>query len=94
MTAYWIAHVTVTDPDAYSGYQAAAAGVFDAFGGRFIARGGESVSVEGAPYARHVVIAFPDMAAAKACYDSPQYSAARALRAGAADVHITFVEGC
>lgn len=92
MTAYWIAHVTVTEPEAYARYQAAAQGVFAAHGAQFLARGaGETM--EGAAFARHVVIAFPSMAAAHACYASAQYAAARALRAGAAEVQITFVEG-
>lgn len=33
MTAYWIAHVTVTDPIAYRGYQERAAAVFRNHGG-------------------------------------------------------------
>ena len=32
MTAYWIAHVTVTDPEAYQGYQALAPAAFAAHG--------------------------------------------------------------
>ena len=40
MTAYWIAHVTVTDPEAYQGYQALAPAAFAAHGARFLARGG------------------------------------------------------
>ncbi|MFT3688685.1 DUF1330 domain-containing protein [Paenirhodobacter sp.] len=90
MTAYWIAHVTVTEPTAYARYQEAARGVFEEFGGAFVVRGpGETV--EGTPFARHVVIAFPTLEAAHACYDSAQYRAARALRAGAAQVQISFV---
>ena len=43
MTAYWIAHVTVTDPEAYAGYQALAPAAFAAHGARFLARGGTLV---------------------------------------------------
>lgn len=92
MTAYWIAHVTVTEPEAYARYQEAARGVFEAHGGQFMARGaGETI--EGTDFLRHVIVAFPSMQAARACYDSDQYRAARRLRAGAAEVQISFVEG-
>ncbi len=91
--AYWIAHVTVTDPARYTGYQALAPLVFAKFGGKFLARGGASDSPEGPDYARHVVIEFPDLTTARACYASPEYQAAKAERDGAAQVMITIVEG-
>lgn len=93
MKAYWIAHVTVTDPDAYKQYQTLAPAAFARFGGRFVARGGESQVMEGPELARHVVIEFPSLQAAKDCYASPEYTAARAARQGAATVHLTIVEG-
>ena len=88
MSASWIAQVTVTDPDAYAGYQALAREAFAPFGGEFLARGGVAETKEGPAYARHVVIRFPDMARAQACYDSPAYE-----RAGAAEVQLVIVEG-
>jgi uncharacterized protein (DUF1330 family) len=93
LTAYWIAHVTVTDPEAYRGYQALAPVAFARFGGQFLARGGESEVMEGPELSRHVVIVFPSLQAAKDCYASPEYSAARTAREGAATVHLTIVEG-
>lgn len=93
MPAYWIAHVTVTDPDRYKGYQALAPEAFTKFGAKFLARGGASDSPEGAGFDRHVVIEFPDLASAQACYASPEYQAAKAQRDGAAAVMITMVEG-
>jgi uncharacterized protein (DUF1330 family) len=93
MTAYWIAHVTVTDPARYGDYQALAPAAFAAHGARFLARGGPSQVLEGPSLNRHVVIEFPSLAAAKACYDSAEYSLARAKRAGAAEAQIVIVEG-
>lgn len=93
MTAYWIAHVTVTDPDAYAGYQALAPAAFARHGAQFLARGGASRTLEGPELARHVVIAFPDLAAAQVCYDSAEYQAARARRDGACIAHVVIVEG-
>jgi uncharacterized protein (DUF1330 family) len=93
MTAYWIAHVTVTDPEAYRGYQALAPAAFAAHGARFLARGGAHEVLEGPVLDRHVVIEFPSLAAARACYQSAEYQAARARREGAALAHVVIVEG-
>jgi uncharacterized protein (DUF1330 family) len=93
MAAYWIAHVTVTDPERYRAYQALAPAAFARFGGRFLARGGEADVLEGPEQARHVVIEFPDLAAARACYASDEYAAARAARVGAAEVALVIVDG-
>jgi uncharacterized protein (DUF1330 family) len=93
MTAYWIAHVTVTDPEAYRGYQALAPAAFAAHGARFLARGGAHEVLEGPVLDRHVVIEFPTLAAARACYQSAEYQAARARREGAAVAHVVIVEG-
>lgn len=93
MPAYWIAHVTVTDPARYAGYQALAPAAFAAHGARFLARGGDCDVKEGPAHLRHVVIEFPDLAAARACYDSAEYRAARAARAGACDAQVVLVEG-
>lgn len=93
MTAYWIAHVTVTDPAAYAGYQALAPAAFTAHGARFLARGGKSEVLEGPVLDRHVIIAFPSLEAARACYDSPEYRAARRRRDGACTVHVVITEG-
>ena len=93
MTGYWIAHVTVTDPEAYQGYQALAPAAFAAHGARFLARGGAHEVLEGPVLDRHVVIEFPTLAAARACYQSAEYQAARARREGAAVAHVVIVEG-
>ena len=39
---YWIAHVTVTNPDEYSEYVRLDTPVVERFGGKFIVRGGRS----------------------------------------------------
>lgn len=93
MSAYWIAHVTVTDPEAYKGYMERAPAAFAKYGGTFLARGGDSETLEGKAYQRQVVIHFPDMARARACYDSPEYTAARMERDGACVAHVSIVQG-
>lgn len=77
---YWVAHVTVDDPSAYEAYRAANAVAFAKFGARFLVRGAPQEVREGTVRPRTVVIEFPTLEAARACYDSPEYRAAKALR--------------
>jgi uncharacterized protein (DUF1330 family) len=91
---YWIAHVDVTDPEAYKGYVAANAAAFSAYGARFLVRAGAHEAPEGGLGGkRHVVIEFKDYATALACYRSPEYAAALALRKTASIADIVIVEG-
>jgi uncharacterized protein (DUF1330 family) len=89
---YWIAHVDVTDPEGYKPYQAANATAFGKFGGRFLVRGGRCEMTEGRGRARTVVMEFPSYQAALACYHSPEYQAAKALRKGKAEVDLVVIE--
>ncbi len=90
---YWIAFVTVTDPDRYAGYQNHAPAAFARYGARFLARGGDAETLEGAPFQRHVVIEFASKAQALACYNSPEYQSARSHRQAACHANIAIVEG-
>lgn len=91
--AYWIAHVTVTDPDPYALYAAGASEVFPKHGARILARGGRIEGLEGDTRPRNVVIEFDSMEAALACYNSPEYQAARQHRVGAGEANIMILEG-
>ncbi len=93
MPAYWIAHITVTDPDAYGRYSALAGPAIEGHGGTFLARGGAYAQFEGTERQRHVVIEFPDLATAEACYRSPAYQAALVHARGASERDLVIVEG-
>ena len=91
-TALWIAHVTVTNPEGYARYAAEATRAIAAHGGVFLARSGAHVQLEGQDRARNVVARFPSLAAAEACYRSPEYQAALAHAKGAAERDLVIVE--
>ena len=91
--AYWVAQVDVSDPVAYERYRTANAEAFRKFGARFIVRGGTQELREGVARARTVVIEFADLATARACYDSPEYQAAKALRDPVSQANVVIVEG-
>ena len=90
---YWIAHVTVTDADQYKVYATAAPEAFKKYGATILARGGAFQQMEGDGRPRNVVIEFPSLQAAIDCYNSPEYQAAKANRAGAGIAEIVLVEG-
>lgn len=91
--AYWIAHVDVRDPERYKDYVATAKPAFERYGANFLARGGTYEAMEGKGRARNVVIEFPSLQAAKDCYNSPEYQAAKAIRVTVADAEMVVVEG-
>jgi uncharacterized protein (DUF1330 family) len=93
LKGYWIAHVDITDPEGYKPYQAANAVAFGKFGGCFLVRGGRCEIVEGKVRSRSVVIEFPSFDAALACYRSPDYQAAKALRQGKGEIELLVIEG-
>jgi uncharacterized protein (DUF1330 family) len=91
--AYWVAHVDVKDVEGYAAYISANKAAFDKFGAKFIVRGGAQEQLEGKSRARTVVIEFPDLATARACYDSAEYQAAKALREPFSFADLVIVEG-
>ena len=90
---YWIAHVDVTDVEAYKAYVAANAEAFTKFGARFLVRAGRYSVVEGASRARQVVIEFKDYDTALACFRSPEYQAAKRLRDSVSVGDLVIAEG-
>jgi uncharacterized protein (DUF1330 family) len=91
--AYWIARVAVSNPDQYKHYAEAAPIAFTKYGARILARGGKHNQLEGEGRPRNVVIEFPSYDEAIACYNSPEYQAAKAKRKGAGEAEIVIVEG-
>jgi uncharacterized protein (DUF1330 family) len=90
---YWIVRADVTDPEGYKAYTVADMAAIGKHGGRFLVRGGAFELMEGASRSRSVVIEFPSYAAALACYRSPEYQAAAALRKGKAEFDLVVIEG-
>ncbi len=92
MPALWIAHVTVTDEEAYGKYAALAGPAITAHGGYFIARGGRYVQLEGKDRPRNVVAKFPSVEAAEKCYHSDAYQAALSHARNASERELLIVE--
>ncbi len=91
-SALWIAHVKVTDAEAYGKYAELAGPAIAKHGGAFLARGGRYVQLEGNDRPRNVVARFPSLDAAVACYNSAEYQAALAHAKGASERDLMVVE--
>ena len=90
---YWIAHVDVSDPATYDKYRAAIQAPLTKFGARYLVRGGDIAHAEGAHRSRNVVIEFPSIEAAQACYDSAEYQSAMKFRQSAASSELLIIAG-
>ena len=94
MAAYMIARVRVTDPTRYQKYVASTLPTIEKFGGRFLARGGRTVTFEGSEETRRVVILeFPSLERAQEWYASEDYQTVKKLRVGAAEGSFVMVDG-
>ena len=94
MPAYVIVETIVSDPERYERYKEAAPPAITAYGGRYLARGGEKTVLEGDwDPVRVVILEFPDLETAKRWYASDEYGAARTVREGAASLNMVAVDG-
>ena len=92
MSALWIAHVTVTDEEAYGKYAAIASKAIAAHGGEILARGGRYVQLEGVDRARNVVVRYPSVEVAQAVYRSDLYQEALSHAKDASEREVVIVE--
>lgn len=95
MITYVVAEISVESPEGYAAYRDMATAAVEEHGGRYVARGGATESLEGAPPApRVVLLEFPDVDSARAFYHSDSYQAAVKVRQANATSRLFLVEGC
>jgi len=95
MAAYLIVDVNIHDPETYERYKALAKPIAEKFGGKYLARGGDLVTVQDELWTptRIVVIEFPDMAAAQAFTDSKEYQPVKELRLASSKSTLVIIDG-
>ena len=94
MTAYVIVDIEVTDPEGYKEYAKLAPAAVKLYGGKYLARGGATETLEGDWQAKRLVILeFESSEQAKAWLNSEEYAPARALRHKYANTNMVVVEG-
>ena len=94
MQGYVIAMIDVTDMDVYRDYMKLSPAAIEKYGGKFLTRGGRTTLLEGEKMAsRMVLFVFPTYELALEFYHSPEYTAARNVREGAAIATFVALEG-
>jgi uncharacterized protein (DUF1330 family) len=94
--AYLLVQGTVTDREGFKAYSAALPPIYRKYGGEYLALVPAPLLevLEGTPEMRSIVIArFASKSAAQAFWNSPEYTAARHLRAGKGTFYVTILEG-
>ena len=93
MTAYMMAELEVTDPEAYAAYSRVAVPTIQRFGGQVLAASDAVAPLEGEPARRMILIAFASEAQARTFYESAEYQTQQAMRARAARSRLLLVPG-
>jgi|TARA_A100001037_G_C15110067_1_gene618516 uncharacterized protein (DUF1330 family) len=81
MPAYVVGQVVVHDSEAYDEYRKRATATVEKFGGRFLARGGRVINLEGEePATRNVILEFDSLETIEQWFSSPEYQDAKTYR--------------
>jgi uncharacterized protein (DUF1330 family) len=92
--AYVIGDIRVTDAAQYETYVPPALETIAQYGGRVLAAGATLELLDGGPAPeRTVAIEFPDAAAARRSYRSPEYQAALPIRLRSSQGRVFLIEG-
>jgi uncharacterized protein (DUF1330 family) len=94
MSAYLIAVETVHDEAMFAEYRKHVIATLEAFGGRFVARGGKLTVLEGEwQHPRTVIIEFPSRDAAEGWYKSADYQKIIGLRLKSTSGNLVILDG-
>ena len=94
MAAYIVVGLEITDPEGFARYREMVPATLEAYGGRYLVRGGETETLEGSwDPARFVVIEFDSVDQAKRWWDSDEYREARDLRQATTSTQMIVVQG-
>jgi uncharacterized protein (DUF1330 family) len=90
---YWVGRISVNDLDTYKLYVEANAEAFAKYNARFLVRGGKSQCMEGDCRERNVIVEFDSFDDAVACWNSPEYQRAKAIREPVSEGDFIILEG-
>lgn len=94
MKAYIIVFVQVTNPIAYDEYKSIASKTVELYQGKYLARGGDSLLLEGGWLpSRSVILEFPNKQLAQDWWSSAEYAPGKKIRQENAITNMILVEG-
>jgi uncharacterized protein (DUF1330 family) len=94
MAAYVLVDIDVTDPVLYEEYKILAPACVAAYGGKYLARGGKTVVLEGDwQPKRLVILEFESVERAEEWWNSPEYCDAKKMRQLSTHTNLVILEG-
>lgn len=94
MPAYILAEIEITNAEGYKEYSQLVPPTLEAFGGKFLHRGGPVIALEGScEERRRVIIEFPTAQAARDWWASDTYAKPRAMRQANSNGRLLLFEG-
>jgi uncharacterized protein (DUF1330 family) len=94
MAVYVVVDIDVHDPDRYEAYKRLAAPTVEAYGGKYLVRGGAVEILEGEwQPKRLVVLEFPTVDQATEWWSSEDYAPAKKIRHETANTNMILVQG-
>lgn len=94
MPAYAIANVRFMDREKAQEYGSQVPATIMKYGGRYLARGGQTEVAEGDWHLYYMtIVEFPSLEQAKRWYESEEYRSLRPIRVESAESQVVFVDG-
>ena len=94
MPAYVVVEIEIYDQELYEEYKKMTPVTIEAYGGKFVVRGGRTEHLEGDwNPERIVVLEFPSVERAREWWESEAYTRARLVRQRAAETKMIILEG-
>ena len=94
MMVYQVIDLDVHDPGLYAGYVARVADIVQRYGGRYLVRGGQVISLGGDWHPKRlVIIEFESLERLQQCYASSEYQTIAHLREQSSQSKAIIVEG-
>ncbi|MDD5370304.1 MAG: DUF1330 domain-containing protein [Anaerolineaceae bacterium] len=93
MPIYVVVEIQVTDPETYETVKQLTPATVAAYGGRYLARGGQTECIHGSwDPKRLVILEFETLEQVKAWQESPEYRPIKALRDRSSQVNMVAIE--
>ena len=90
----WIAvYDKIENMEILKKYAPKATAAIDKYSGKFLARGGKNITLEGNQSPRTVIVEFPTFSDAEKCYNSNEYQEALSILKGFVKRNLHIIEG-
>lgn len=94
MAVYIVVDIEITDPQQYEAYKRLTPATIAAHGGKYLARGGKTITLEGGwQPQRLVVLEFENMERVNEWWNSPEFAALKEMRLQSARASFVAIEG-